>query len=104
MLCCISYDREHICGVYIVRVYDLKDKEVINICDCKRLGFVSDVIFEFPSGCIVAFVVPGPGHICGIFGRDTEYVIPFRCVRQIGCELILVEVKIEEVLQKCEGF
>ena len=85
-----------------MRIYDLKDKEVINVCDCKRLGFVSDVVFEFPSGCIVAFVVPGPGHICGIFGRDSEYVIPFRCVRQIGRELILVEVRPEEVLKKCD--
>ena len=85
-----------------MRLYDLKEKEVINMCDCRRLGFVSDVVFEFPSGCIVAFIVPGPGHICGIFGRDTEYVIPFACVRQIGSDIILVEVKVEEILQKCE--
>ncbi|MCI8401740.1 MAG: YlmC/YmxH family sporulation protein [Lachnospiraceae bacterium] len=87
-----------------MRLYDLKDKEVINACDCRRLGFVSDVVFEFPGGNIIAFIVPGPGHICGIFGRDTEYVIPFRCVRQIGNDIILVEVKVEEILQKCEGF
>lgn len=87
-----------------MRLYDLKDKEVINACDCRRLGFVNDVVFEFPGGNIIAFIVPGPGHICGIFGRDTEYVIPFRCVRQIGNDIILVEVKVEEILQKCEGF
>ena len=87
-----------------MRLYDLKEKEVINVCDCRRLGFVSDVVFEFPRGHIAAFIVPGPGHICGIFGRDTEYVIPFSCVRQIGGDIILVDVKVEEILQKCEGF
>ncbi len=87
-----------------MRLYDLKEKEVINVCDCRRLGFVSDVVFEFPSGHIAAFIVPGPGPICGIFGRDTEYVIPFSCVRQIGGDIILVDVKVEEILQKCEGF
>ena len=87
-----------------MRLYDLKEKEVINVCDCRRLGFVSDVVFEFPSGHIAAFIVPGPGHICGIFGLDTEYVIPFSCVRQIGGDIILVDVKVEEILQKCEGF
>ncbi len=87
-----------------MRLYDLKEKEVINVCDCRRLGFVSDVVFVFPSGHIAAFIVPGPGHICGIFGRDTEYVIPFSCVRQIGGDIILVDVKVEEILQKCEGF
>lgn len=85
-----------------MRLFDLREKEVINIVDCKRLGFVSDVIFDFPSGCIAAFIVPGPGRICGVFGRDTEYVIPFPCVRQIGNEIILVEVKIADVLRKCE--
>ena len=84
-----------------MRLYDLKEKEVINICDCRRLGFVSDVVFEFPSGCIAAFIVPGPGHICGIFGRDTEYVIPFRCVEQIGEDFVLVKAVTEECLVKC---
>ena len=95
--------KERVLWEYGMRVYDLRDKEVINICDCRRLGYVSDVVFEYPSGCIIAFIVPGPGHIWGLFGRDTEYVIPFRCVRQIGCEMILVEVKVDEILQKCEG-
>ena len=31
-------------------------------------------------------------------------MIPFRCVRQIGSDIILVEVNVEEVLQKCEGY
>jgi YlmC/YmxH family sporulation protein len=86
-----------------MRLFDLRNKEVINITDCKRLGFVSDILFDFPGGCIAAFVVPGPGKVCGFFGRDTEYVIPFSCVRQIGNEIVLVEVNVAEVLRKCEG-
>ena len=73
-----------------MRLYDLKEKEVINVCDCRRLGFVSDVVFEFPSGHIAAFIVPGP--------------IPFEDICQVGDDIILVDVKVEEILQKCEGF
>ena len=29
-----------------MRLSELKRKEVINICDCKRLGFVGDVDFD----------------------------------------------------------
>ncbi len=84
-----------------MRICDLKHKEVINLCDCRRLGFIVDVIFDPRKGCIEAFVIPGAGGICGLFGREQEYIIPFRCVRQIGEDLVLVEVNCEEILRKC---
>jgi len=76
-----------------MRIFDLKRKEVINICDCKRLGFVGDVEFEPSTGCITHLIVPGQGCLCGIFGREKEFVIPFCDVKQIGDDIILVEVK-----------
>ena len=33
-------------GPIPIRIYDLKQKEVINIKDCARLGYVGDVEFE----------------------------------------------------------
>lgn len=43
-----------------MRISDLKQKEVINICDCKRLGYVGDVDFDMDTGCLLAIIVPGP--------------------------------------------
>lgn len=85
-----------------MRICDLKQKEVINECDCKRLGFVNDVLFDECSGCIQAIIVPGIPKICGIFGRDTEYIIPYKCVCQIGEDIILVRINEEDVLKKCK--
>lgn len=85
----------------VMRVYDLKQKEVINECDCKRLGFVSDIIFDECSGCIQAIVVPGHGKLCGLFARESEYIIPYKCVRQIGSDIVLVKINEEDVLKKC---
>lgn len=42
-----------------MRISDLKQKEVINAQDCKRLGFVGDVDFDMKSGCMTAIIVPG---------------------------------------------
>lgn len=84
-----------------MRICDLKQKEVINVCDCKRLGFISDVEFDCVTGCIHALIIPGIGKICGLFGRDTEYIIPFCKVRQIGPDIVLVEINEEEVLNHC---
>lgn len=85
-----------------MRIYDLRQKEVINEADCKRLGFVSDVILDLHNGCITHIIVPGPGRICGLLGRDMEYVIPFECIRKIGPDIMIVAVREEEVLVKCE--
>ena len=33
-----------------MRICDLREKEVINICDGERLGFVEDVEFDLCTG------------------------------------------------------
>lgn len=86
--------------MYAMRFCDLKKKEVINICDCKRLGVVGDLEFDPCKGCITHLIIPGPGCLCGIFGREKEYVIPFDQVKQIGDDIILVEVKKLKDLEK----
>ena len=83
-----------------MRISDLKQKEVININDCKRLGFVGDVDFDMETGCMIAIIVPGPGCICGFLGRAQEYVIPFCDICQVGSDIILVDVKEKKVEEK----
>ena len=38
---------------------DFKHKEVINICDAKRLGYVQDVTADLKTGTITSIIVPG---------------------------------------------
>lgn len=86
-----------------MRISDLKQKEVINICDCRRLGFVGDVDFDMESGCLLAIIVPGPGCFCGFLVREKEYVIPFCDIRQVGPDIILVNVDLEKATVKFGG-
>lgn len=79
-----------------LRICDLRQKEVINVATCKRLGFVCDVEFDCRDGHIVALIVPGCGRIWGLFGREGEYVIPFPKICQIGEEIILVDLSEED--------
>ena len=64
-----------------MRMSELKRREVINVCDCKRLGFVGDLDVDPCTGRILAIIVPGPGCVCGFLGREKEFVIPFGDVR-----------------------
>lgn len=75
-----------------MRLCELEDKEVINACDCKKLGYIADLIVDECKGCIEAIVVPKAGKLCGLFGDGAEYIIPFRCIKKIGPDIILVEI------------
>ena len=84
-----------------MRLCELKQKEVINICTCKSLGCPADVDIDCKSGFIIALIVPGPGRICGLFGRETECIIPWECVNQVGDDIILVEINEEKCFHPC---
>lgn len=71
-------------------------KKVINCCDCKKLGYIDDLIIDDCKGCIEALVVPEGGKWCNFFGDGTEYIIPFSCIKRIGPDLILVEIHEEK--------
>ena len=79
-------------GAAAVRLCELEDKEVINTCDCKKRGYIVDLIIDEGKGCIEAIVVPRAGKFCGLFGDGAEYIIPFRCIKRIGPDIILVEI------------
>lgn len=83
-----------------MRICELRDKEVINVCSGRKLGCAMDVEINVCTGEVEALIVPGPGKICGFFGTDCEYVIPFCCIRKIGPDIILVEIQEEKFLQK----
>ncbi len=75
---------------------DLHCKEVICVCDGRRLGFVADARIELPEGRIAALIVPGPCRLFGLWGRRDDYVIPWHCIRRMGPDIVLVDVKPDE--------
>ncbi|MBQ2320435.1 MAG: YlmC/YmxH family sporulation protein [Lachnospiraceae bacterium] len=85
-----------------MRICELREKEVINICDGEKLGNVCDIEFEERTGKIIALIIPGPCKILGIIGRDQEYIIPYECVQRIGADVVLVEVERDKCLKKCK--
>lgn len=74
----------------------LRCKEVINVSDGSRLGYVSDLELELETGRVLALVVPCPGRFFGLFGGKEEYVIPWSCIRRMGEDIILVDAALGE--------
>ncbi|GHU51243.1 hypothetical protein AGMMS49975_04050 [Clostridia bacterium] len=83
------------------RIYDMRDKEVINIRDGCRMGFICDIEIDIDCGKIESLIIPGPAKILGLFCRENEYIVPYKCIKQIGDDLILVDVEIDKILFPC---
>ena len=79
-----------------MRLCELKQKEVINTCTCKSLGCPLDLEFDCKSGKIEALILPSPGKFCCFWGHENEYIIPWKCISQIGDDIILVELPEEK--------
>ncbi len=81
------------------RFCELRNKEVINICDGTRYGYVKDLEIDTKSARILAIIVPIEGKGFGLFCSDKEYCIPWACIVKIGDDIILVDVKTDEILR-----
>lgn len=72
---------------------DFKHKEVINIKDGKKMGFVQDVCADLDSGRITSIIVPGrTNKFLNLFSSNNDIIIPWEKIKCISEELILVEL------------
>lgn len=72
---------------------NLTEKQVINICDGRILGYVTDFKIDPCDGRLTAIIVPGEG---GFFSlkRCADIVIPWEKICKIGKDTILVDIGI----------
>lgn len=75
----------------LARALDLRQKQVINIADGKRLGYVYDIEMDLSDGRVDSLVIPGEGKLLGVFGKNSDYIIPWENIKKIGRDTILVE-------------
>ena len=73
------------------RIAELRDKEIINISDGCRFGYVGDVEVDLETGRVKALIVPGRLRFFGLFGRGEEFYIPWECIQRVGDDIILVD-------------
>ncbi|MGE5653012.1 MAG: YlmC/YmxH family sporulation protein [Bacillota bacterium] len=81
----------------MVKISDLRDKEIVNATDGRRLGFFEDVDVDLETGHISAFVIPMRAKFLGVFGRENSLVISWSKIVKIGVDVILVELSPEEL-------
>ncbi|HWS42245.1 MAG TPA: YlmC/YmxH family sporulation protein [Pseudoflavonifractor sp.] len=73
------------------RISDLRCKEIINVTDGSRYGYMGDAEIDLDTGQVRALVAPGRLRFFGLLGREEDRVFPWESVRRVGEDIILVE-------------
>ncbi len=72
---------------------ELKNKDVVNLCDGSSLGCVSDIEFNPCSGGISAIILPGNGLLAALSAKN-RILIPWCDIERIGKDTILVRTSL----------
>ena len=75
----------------MIKISELKQREVISISDGRRLGVVYDVEIDMEKGKIDAIVMPGTGRILGLFSKESDIVVNWENIKKIGTDVILID-------------
>ena len=73
------------------RIDELRNKQVVCVGDGGVLGFVSDIELDTDSGTLTSIIIFGRLRFFGLLGREEDIIIPWKDIRVIGSETILVQ-------------
>ena len=75
---------------------DLREKEVINVCDGAKLGCTGDFEFDICTGRITAIIIICETGFLG-FGGEECFVIPWEKIECIGEDAVLVKIPVGDL-------
>ena len=85
----------------IINSSELREKDVINICGGRRLGYICDYQIDTECGKICAIFVTE--QLFGVFCGRNAARIPWEKVVCIGKDAVLVQMPEEFCCEPCEG-
>lgn len=79
----------------ILTTSDLRQMEVIDVKEGKRLGFISDIIFDDELNKIESIVIPPQNSFFSVFRKKDEIIIKWDQIKVIGVDVILVDTSLK---------
>ena len=71
---------------------ELKEKEIINVCDGKKLGHIIDIVFDNENGIVRGIIVPGERKL---FKKSDDIFIPLEKLKRIGDDVVLIKLQVQ---------
>lgn len=70
---------------------ELKEKEIVNVYDGKKLGRIIDILFDNSTGVVKGVMVPGEKKL---FRKSEDIFVPLEKLKKIGDDVILVSLHV----------
>ena len=78
----------------MIKISDLRLKDVIEAEDGRRLGYINDMEIDPEAGRIDALIIPGDRSWRWFFGRSEETVLPWQHIVKLGVDVIIVQKEV----------
>ncbi|WFA09642.1 YlmC/YmxH family sporulation protein [Tissierella sp. Yu-01] len=79
----------------MLKLSDIREKEVINIYNGQRLGYVSDFEIDLDKGIVTGIILPGENKVMSFFSKTNDIFVDWKKIIKIGSDIILVNLKDE---------
>ncbi|NLJ73267.1 MAG: YlmC/YmxH family sporulation protein [Syntrophomonadaceae bacterium] len=84
----------------MIKISDLRARDVINILDGKKLGNIVDIDLDLENGRVVSLILPGRNRGFSIFSKREDITVPWDKIIRIGRDVVLVEVPIANEIER----
>ena len=75
-------------------VYELCERDVVNVTTGQNLGKVDDISFEPETASITGVILYGRLKLFGLLGREEDTAIPWGDIEKIGTDVLLVRTAV----------
>ncbi len=82
------------------RMGELRNKEVINIRNGVKIGYVSDIEINTNDATLSAIIIYGRMRWFGLLGRENDIVIGWDKIQMMGGDAVLVDFEEPEEVKK----
>lgn len=79
---------------------ELKNKEIINIKNGARLGYVDDLEFDTDDASIKSFIIYGRARLFGLLGRDDDIILTCDDIEIIGVDTVLISADEAKLMKR----
>lgn len=76
----------------MIRVSDIMEKEIINVKNGKRMGFITDIDMDINEGKVISFSISGDSGRAFFSRVYEEEAISWNDILKIGCDTIIVNI------------
>ena len=76
----------------MIRISDIMEKEIINVKNGKRMGYITDIDMDINEGKILSFTITGSDNKKFFSRNYSDETICWNDILKIGCDTIIVNI------------